>query len=191
MQKTEARKIAKKQILRLDACEKEWASGAISDYISGVDEFNRAHNVFVFLGTLDEPDTTEIIGLALMLERTVSVPRIEKDGMHAVVISPYTNFVSNKLGILEPVSGHDAIDFDVAVVPVVAFDGVNRVGHGAGCYDKFLSSHDCFKIGIAFDCQEVKGLEFEDFDVPLDMIITEKRVIFKDKQIPNPFGEEL
>ena len=189
MDKPTARKIANEKTHKMTALQREWASGAIADFVSGVDEFCHAHNVFVFLGTEFEPNTEEIVGLVLMLERTVAVPRVEKDGMHAVVISPYTNFRKAYMGILEPVGGHDIVDVDVAVVPMVAFDGLRRVGHGKGYYDKFLSAHDCFKIGIAFDCQEVSGVDFDEFDVPLDMLITEKRVFYKDKQISNPFGE--
>jgi len=187
--KETARKIANENVKTLTREQRDWASGCIADAISGVREFCLAHNLFVFLGTENEPNTEEIVGLGLMLERTVSVPRVEKDGMHAVVISPFTNFKRTKFGILEPVGGHDITDVDVAVVPIVAFDSLNRAGHGAGYYDKFLSAHDCFKIGIAFDCQEVKDLEVTDLDVPLDMIITEKRIIFADKVQKNPFGE--
>ena len=189
MTKQEARRMARAKILKMHDAEKEWASGAITDYISGVDEFCHAHNIFVFLGTDTEPNTEEIVGLGLMLERTVAVPRIESDGMHAVVISPYTNFRRAYMNILEPVGGHDIIDIDVAVVPLAAFQGLNRVGHGKAYYDKFLAGHECFKIGIAFDCQEVSGVDFDKHDIPLDMLITEKRVIFKDKQVSNPFGE--
>ena len=32
-------------------------------------------------------------------------------------------------------------------------------------------------MGLAFDCQSVEGLECDSFDVPLDVLITEKRII--------------
>ena len=173
----------------MSAEDKEWASGAICDAISGIEEFCRAHSVFVFLGTETEPDTEEIVGLALMLERTVSVPRVKDRDMDAIVISPYTNFKRNKWNILEPVGGHAIEDIDVAVIPLVAFDGLKRVGHGGGYYDRFLSAHDCIKIGIAFDCQSVEGLEVESFDIPLDILVTEKRIITRDGERKNEFGE--
>ena len=62
-------------------------------------------------------------------------------------------------------------------MPLVAFDGLKRVGHGKGYYDKFLADHPCKKMGLAFDCQSVEGLECESFDVPLDVLITEKRIM--------------
>lgn len=169
--------------------DKEWASGAICDALSGIDEFNRAHSLFVFLGTESEPDTEEIVGLALMLERTVCVPRVKGRDMDAIAISPYTNFKKNRWNILEPVGGRITQDIDVAVIPLVAFDGLKRVGHGGGYYDRFLSSHDCYKIGIAFDCQSVSGLAVEDFDVPLDMLVTENRIVTCDGERKNIFGD--
>lgn len=148
-----------------------------------------AHSVFVFLGTETEPNTEEIVGLALMLERNVSVPRVRGRDMDAIVISPYTNFGMNRWNIAEPVGGHATDDIDVAVIPIVAFDGLKRVGHGGGYYDRFLAEHDCVKIGIAFDCQRVEGLEAEDFDIPLDILVTEKRIVTYGGESKNEFGE--
>ena len=175
----------------MSAEEKEWASGAICDAMSGLDEFTRAHSVFVYLGTPTEPDTEEIVGLALMMERTVAVPRVRGRDMDAIAISPYTNFKRNKWNILEPVGGRRIDKIDVAVIPLVAFDGLKRVGHGGGYYDRFLSTHDCLKIGVAFDCQCVEGLQVESFDVPLDVLVTEKRIITTDGVRENVYGGQI
>lgn len=188
MTKAEARLSARKAVSKMSVEEKEWASGAICDALSGLNEFTRSHSVFVFLGTDTEPDTEEIVGLALMLERTVAVPRVNGKDMNAIAISPYTNFKRNKWNILEPVGGRKIDDIDVAVIPLVAFDGLNRVGHGGGYYDRFLSTHDCLKIGIAFDCQCVQGLKADDFDISLDILITEKRIITRDGERINEYG---
>ena len=74
---------------------------------------------------------------------------------------------------------------------MVAFDGLNRLGHGKGYYDKYLSTHPCYTIGLAFDCQHIDGLQADAHDVPLDMIVTEKRIITCDGEKINPFGEEI
>ena len=190
MTKAEARQRARAAIAEMSAEDKDWASGAICDALSGLSEFCRAHSAFIFLGTETEPDTEEIVGLALMLERTVSVPRVHGRDMDAIVISPYTNFKRNKWNILEPVGGHRTDDIDVAVIPLVAFDGLKRVGHGGGYYDRFLSAHDCLKIGIAFDCQCAEGIETESFDIPLAILVTEKRIITREGERKNSYGED-
>lgn len=147
--------------------------------------------MFVYLGSKNEPNTEEIVGLALMLEKVVCVPRVRGENMDAVVISPFTNFKTNKWGILEPVGCHAIDDIDVCVLPLVAFDGLKRVGHGKGYYDRYLAEHECYKIGLAFDCQKVENLQVDKFDVPLDCIVTEKRVVTRDGEIKNVFGEVL
>ena len=187
MDKQQARKLAKARVLSLSDAQKEWASGAIADAISSIDEFTRAHKVFVYLGTPNEPDTEEIVGLALMMEKVVCVPRVSGNDMQAIAISPFTNFKTNKWGILEPVGSHEVDDVGVAVVPMVGYDGLKRLGHGKGFYDRYLSTHDCFVIGLAFDCQQVEGLETCDFDIPLDMLVTEKRIVDENGQRENPF----
>ena len=190
MDKSEVRKIAKANVAKMSDAQKEWASGAIADAISGLEEFKRAHKVFVYLGTSNEPNTEEIVGLALMAEKVVCVPRVRGDDMDAIAITPFSNFRTNKWGILEPVGSHRVDDPDLAIVPMVAFDGLNRAGHGKGYYDRYLAFHDCFVVGLAFDCQQVKGLDTTKFDHPLDVLVTEKRIVDCDGERLNPyFGE--
>lgn len=190
MTKQEARKCARQKLAKMSDEEKDWASGAIADAVSGLDEFCHAHKVFIYLGTNSEPDTNEIVGLALMLEKDVCVPRVHGEDMKAIMISPYTNFKTNKWGILEPVGGHSVDDVDVAIIPLMAFDGLNRAGHGKGYYDRYLSAHDCLKIGLAFDCQRVENLEIEAHDIGLDMLVTEKVIIDIDGERENIYGEK-
>ncbi len=188
MDKIQARKFAKVQISNMSDEQKDWASGSICDAVSSIDEFKRAHKVFVYLGTPSEPNTEEIVGLALMMEKVVCVPRVKGDDMKAIAISPFTNFRTNKWGILEPVGSHAVDDVDVAIVPLVAFDGLKRCGHGKGYYDRYLASHDCFVIGLAFDCQRVEGLETSEFDVPLDMLVTDVRIVDENGERENGFA---
>ena len=64
------------------------------------------------------------------------------------------------------------------VVPLVAFNRKKyRVGYGKGFYDKYLKDFQGTTIGLAFSFQEVDE-DFEDeYDIPLDYIITEKEII--------------
>ena len=192
MLKQEARKIARARIAKMSQAEREWASDAIVDAVSSLDLFKKAKKVFVYLGTDTEPDTHEIVGLALAMEKTVAVPRVKGEHMNAIIITPYSNFKTNQWGILEPIKGYALDEIDLAIIPMVAFDGIKRVGHGKGYYDKFLANHKCTKLGLAFECQCVSGLEVDSFDVPLDCLVTEKRIVTLSKKCyENKFGEEL
>jgi 5-formyltetrahydrofolate cyclo-ligase len=192
MLKQEASKIARARIAKISQAEREWASDAIVDAVSSLDLFKKAKKVFVYLGTDTEPDTHEIVGLALAMEKTVAVPRVKGDYMKAVTITPFSDFKTNQWGILEPVKGYALDEIDLAIIPLVAFDGLKRVGHGKGYYDKFLAEHKCTKLGLAFDCQCVSGLEVDSFDVPLDCLVTEKRITTSSKKcFENKFGGQL
>jgi 5-formyltetrahydrofolate cyclo-ligase len=65
--------------------------------------------------------------------------------------------------------------YDLVIVPVLAYDDeFNRLGRGAGWYDRFLATQpDTQTIGLAFSCQRVESIPIEEFDVPMDEVITE------------------
>lgn len=176
----------------MSAAECENASDAIIDALSSLEEFKKAKSVFIYLASSTEPNTHELVGLALAMEKTVAVPRVRGDEMDAVIITPYTDFRTNKWGILEPVKGCTLENVELSIVPLVAYDGLKRAGHGKGYYDKFLQAHPCKTIGLAFDCQKSDGLETEKHDKNLDMLVTEKRIIKSAKvTMENVFGGEL
>ncbi len=64
---------------------------------------------------------------------------------------------------------------DMIIVPLVAFDRAGaRLGHGGGCYDRYLPmlSPACQIIGIAFDEQRVDHVPTDAHDLPLPIIIS-------------------
>lgn len=94
----------------------------------------------------------------------------------------------NRYGIPEPVRRkrhlHAAQALDIVLMPLVGFDAdCNRVGMGAGYYDRSLAFlrrrarwHRPRLIGLAHECQRVERLEPRPWDVPLDAVVTEARV---------------
>lgn len=86
------------------------------------------------------------------------------------------NFILNKYNILEPDINNtiEVDDFDVILVPIVAFDDkCNRLGHGKGYYDKFLTNKKGLKIGLAYQIQKFEEIPTDLNDIKLDYIITE------------------
>jgi 5-formyltetrahydrofolate cyclo-ligase len=65
------------------------------------------------------------------------------------------------------------------IIPMLAFDKKgNRLGYGAGYYDRFLVSHPHLtRIGIAFAFQEVEKIPVEATDAGMDIIVTENGII--------------
>ena len=91
--------------------------------------------------------------------------------------------VSNKV-VYHPAKKpeYNTSDIDLVIVPGVVFDvKMARYGRGLGYYDRFLSKlFDVKVIALAYDFQvSKKELKLDDWDIKMDYIITEKRVIQK------------
>lgn len=103
--------------------------------------------------------------------RQAQILRAEK-AHRAWVVGPY--------GIQEPhprLPATPARELDFVVVPGLAFGlSGERIGMGAGFYDRFLARvPDLLRIVLAFDFQLLSHLEQNPWDQPMDWIITEAR----------------
>ena len=90
-------------------------------------------------------------------------------------------FVVNQYGIPEPSMGKIVYP-DIILVPLVAFDKkLNRLGYGAGYYDRLIQSlkkkKKIITIGLAFDFQELFSIPVSKYDQKLDYIITNKNIL--------------
>ena len=99
------------------------------------------------------------------------------DTGHALTLHPATATLEHhRFGYRQPVAGSAVIeDHDVraVLVPALAFDRRgNRIGFGAGYYDRLLARlPNCLKIGIA-DIVIDGELPSDDFDVPMTHLAT-------------------
>jgi len=74
------------------------------------------------------------------------------------------------------------IDPEILIVPLVAFDLTGgRLGYGGGFYDRTLAglraARPTLAIGFAYGAQQADDLALEPTDQPLDMIVTQDRVL--------------
>ena len=71
---------------------------------------------------------------------------------------------------------------EIIIVPLAAFDlKGHRIGYGGGYYDRTLSdlrtnNPHTVAIGVAYDNQKLDSVPAEDYDQPLNMVITEKTI---------------
>jgi 5-formyltetrahydrofolate cyclo-ligase len=88
----------------------------------------------------------------------------------------------SRLRIAEPTGSARASLRSLALVllPLVGFDDAgNRLGNGAGYYDRMLAFRRGTRgapvlVGVAFECQRCAALEPAPHDVPLDAVVTER-----------------
>ena len=161
--------------------EKEYmnSSNAILQNIIEVPEFQHAQKVFIFISKYPEPFTRDIIAFCYMARKEVYVPILRDGEMLLARYYPTDELKVVEFGLKEPVDAV-AVDVvpDIAIVPMVAYDdNKNRLGHGKGYYDKYLTGKDIYKIGICFSRYGIPNLKCDEHDVPMDMIITEEGYI--------------
>ena len=87
----------------------------------------------------------------------------------------------NKYGIPEP-EAKNLVYPDILLVPLVAFDkNLNRLGYGAGYYDRLIEKlskkKDIMKIGLALSVQKINKIPINKYDQKLDYIVTNKYII--------------
>lgn len=175
----------------LSTKEQSTHAKALSRQLSRFNPFRYGDRVAFYLTNDGEIDPSLIINQAWNMGKRVHLPVLSplKDQLY---FSPYrtdTVMRSNRFGIEEPACHPrqwlGAQQLDVLFLPLVAFDKQgNRIGMGGGFYDRslaYLSTRRSFKkprlIGLAHDFQECANISHEKWDIPLEAIVTEKRII--------------
>ena len=129
-----------------------------------------------------EIDDLEILELLEKKNFKISLPIIKKNNqMDFFKWSSNDPLKINKYGIPEPVSSKILFP-DILLVPLVAYDNdLNRLGYGAGFYDRYIEKIEktkkVTKIGLAFSYQRLKNIPINQYDKKLDFIITENEIL--------------
>lgn len=187
MDKTSIRNRMKTLRDLIDKKEASHKSSLIVNHLFSLKEYQDAGVVMSYVSFGSEAETRPIIEHALSQGKKVAVPYCISEGRRllACVITSLDDLIPGTWGILEPSDPYkrvlDPKEIDVAVIPGLAFDrNLNRLGYGAGYYDRFLPSlnEDATKIGIAYDMQMTDALPADPHDIPMDYIITESGIIY-------------
>ena len=121
-------------------------------------------------------------GRAIVVER---LPRLIADWKLDFVVVNGEN-AAGVWGIREPLAQAPAVDPDIVLTPLLAFDRArHRLGYGGGYYDLTIAQlrgrKTIVAVGLAFAVQEVFTVPVTPRDAPLDLVLTEREVIdFRD-----------
>jgi 5-formyltetrahydrofolate cyclo-ligase len=160
--------------------ERQDKSHRIAEQLFALPAFQKANTVLFYASMPGEVETFAMITRAIQLKKRVALPVILRDqrNMIPTLTDSIEDLHSGPYNIRQPrLDASKSLDvhtLDAVIVPGLAFDKANnRLGRGAGYYDRFLSGlpQTTAKIGIAFDFQMVDCLPTEEHDVPLDLII--------------------
>ena len=118
---------------------------------------------------------------------SLPVVDMEKKSMLFRKWSPEDKLKIGSLGNLEPTNDKNIIFPQMMIVPMLMFDRkFFRLGYGGGYYDKsiiklkkhFQKEKKFFiTIGLSYSEQEIDKIPYENHDMNLDYIITEKEIL--------------
>lgn len=140
-----------------------------------------AQTVFCYVSLPQEINTVGILADAARRGKRIAVPRCRKNGeMDFCIVSSRNDLVPGVFGIPEPKESCSICvphPDDLCIVPCLAADKRGfRLGYGGGYYDRYLAAHPTNTIGLCYSACITQTLPAEQFDVPLQMIVTDKEV---------------
>lgn len=179
MDKNIVRNHGKEARKNLTQDERAHFSAIISGRILESEEFKEATTVMIYKSMKSEVCLDGLEGEG----KKIAYPYcINKTDMTALVPSADDAWAPGAFGILEPQPEKSEVimpeDIDLVICPCTAFDeNGNRMGMGAGYYDRFLEKCVNAKIiAVAFDCQKVDTVPSEPHDVRMQKVYTEKKI---------------
>jgi 5-formyltetrahydrofolate cyclo-ligase len=151
--------------------------------------FLEANIVLLYINSHCEVNSLKIIKRCLNFKKIVILPAFvpTKYEMKLLKIDDLdTDLTLGPRNILEPNPSQCNIVpiecIDIAIIPGVAFDEKGgRIGSGDGYYDRLIPKLPITtrKVALTFEDQIVPQIQMEAHDRHVDIIITEKRIIYK------------
>nr|WP_300313141.1 5-formyltetrahydrofolate cyclo-ligase [Halomonas sp.] len=182
----------------LSAAQQKAASIALCAQLRSLPELLTARRVALYLPNDGEVDPQPLLGWLRRRGAHAYLPVLRPLANNTLWFVRYdqnTPMVRNRFGIYEPDTRHGAHPsrrlpawaLSVILMPLVGFDDQGqRLGMGGGFYDRTLAFTHPERgspgprpklIGLAHEVQRMEKLPVASWDVPLDAIATDMRVI--------------
>ena len=162
---------------------------AIEERLFEFANFLEARIAMLYMPIAPEVDTREIIRRSYMYNKIVVLPAFDPESLRMTLMKvddPEKDLVEGPRGNMEPnakrckVVPIDCID--IAIIPGLAMDEKGgRLGSGKGYYDRLIPDLPITtrKVGLVFEDQIIPVVPMESNDKHVDIVITEKRIIYK------------
>jgi 5-formyltetrahydrofolate cyclo-ligase len=162
---------------------------AIDDRLFEFANFLEAKIALLYVNSACEVPTENIIKRSYGYSKIVILPAFdpEKFEMRLMKVDNFTkDLVPGPRNVLEPDANRCKVvpmdRIDIAIIPGMAFDEKGgRIGSGRGYYDRLIPklAITTRKVALTFEEQIVPQIPMESHDKHVDIIITEKRIIYK------------
>ena len=159
-------------------------SRQIINHLFDLDCWKESTIVMLYVSFQNEVTTQAIYQRGWDMGKTMLLPICSPQDslMEMSILSSFEQLQPNRYGILElPKTAQQMVppqEIDLCLIPGIAFDHFgNRLGFGAGYYDRYLAKlrPQTPRIALAYECQWYPGiLPTNIYDLPMDAILTER-----------------
>jgi 5-formyltetrahydrofolate cyclo-ligase len=158
----------------------------IKEKIFSLPEFISSHTVLFYASFRSEVETSKMIRESIGSGKRVLLPKVDREAkrLRLYEIKDISELSSGYMGIPEPSLTDERMvspeDVDLVVIPGLGYDySGNRLGYGAGYYDRLLSEtkKKLIVIAPAYEEQIVDMIPAEEHDMKVDIIVTDKRIL--------------
>jgi len=155
------------------------ASKSIQKKLKKIESFRNAQKIGAYYPTGSEILTQDIMQEALSNGKEIFLPKVIGKEMEFRKIIDFSNLERGSFDIMEPRDECPVNNnLDIILVPTVGISpsGV-RLGYGHGYYDRFLTKNKIKTISLTLEKQIIKNIPRSDYDIIIDWIVTEDRVL--------------
>ncbi len=163
--------------------EKVKIDRAICDAIVSLPEWKNATLVLVYASSRGEIDLSSLYAAAEEDGKAIAFPRCLPDRIMEFAVCGYDELSLGRFSIPEPPAVVPSLwefpDDTLCILPCLAANSYGfRIGYGGGYYDRFLASHRITAVAALHHRFLINDTGFtEPFDIPADILITEKETI--------------
>ena len=166
-----------------ETVRRQWGE-AVARRVIALEAFSHARTIGLYSPVRGEMPTAAIFAAAVSCGKRVAYPRVcGAEDMEFVAVTALADLQRGSFGVAEPV-GRELVavpELDMLIMPGVAFSLSGwRLGYGKGYYDRLLAREKPAGplTGLCYEGQLVPALVGEAHDVPVQLIVTEARVVF-------------
>jgi 5-formyltetrahydrofolate cyclo-ligase len=164
-------------------------TAAIESRLFAFANFLESKIALLYLSSDLEVQTDSIIQKAYSYNKIVVLPSFDPENyqMKLMKVDAFgQELIPGPRGVLEPDASKCKVvpmdRIDIAILPGLAFDEKGgRIGTGTGYYDRLVPRLDITtrKVALTFEEQIIPQVPMESHDKHVDIIITDKRIIYK------------
>lgn len=186
----EQKKLLRKEFLEKRASisdtDKEALDDAIIKTLTDMSCYKTSDTLLLYYPIKREIDVLKLAQKAIADKKRVAFPRCDKETkkMTFHVVTSISELAEGEYKIPEPKATALTVGNSCAalcIVPSLAIDKDGfRLGYGGGYYDRFLEGFDGITAALVYDSFVFDELPADEYDMTVDIIITEKEVMSPD-----------